>query len=574
MNLNNTLSIALILTTVSLFGCNSYRGYNSVLEKAPGVTVDHLSTVTPQNALSESLTIDSNAEHSLQPKTTSPQGVRPTLSISRTEVADLKMIAPSVKDLIDNSKPPEAIIENRSENAWTVLRDNFGLDHNLERKRIKSERDWYAKHQSYIQRVTSRANKFLYHVLTETNKRGLPSELALLPIVESAYDPFAYSHGRASGIWQFIPSTARAYGLKQTWWYDGRRDIIESTNAALNYLEALNRRFKGNWLHALAAYNAGQGTVNKKRGLPTDFWSLKLPRETQSYVPKLIAISQIIASPGNYGLTLKPIPYKPAFKLVPIDSQMDLAQAAAMANITIKELYQFNPGFNQWATDPEGPWRLLIPINKVSTFSNTLAALPREQRVQWERYTIKPGDSLSTIAHRFHTTTAVLKEVNSLSGNLINAGKPLMIPHALTNPKAYSMSQNQRLAANHSRTRAGKAKTTHVVQEGESFWSISRRHKVNLRSLAKWNSMAPGDTLPLGRKLVVWKPAGNNPGSVPASRVRKINYKARSGDSYARIADKFNITLKELKHWNNINLEKYLQPGDRLTLYVDITKAP
>ena len=207
----------------------------------------------------------------------------------------------------------------------------------------------------------------------------MPAEIALLPIVESAYDPFAYSHGRAAGLWQFVPATGKRFGLKQDWWYDGRRDILDSTAAALDYLQYLHKRFKGDWLLALAAYNSGEGTVskaqrkNRKKGKPVGFWDLALPGETRDYVPKLIALKQLVATPSVYGIKLEGVPNRPYFAVVETAAQIDLAVAADLAGLELDKLYRLNPGFNQWATSPDGPHRLLIPVDQADMFRQAVA---------------------------------------------------------------------------------------------------------------------------------------------------------------------------------------------------------
>lgn len=486
-----------------------------------------------------------------------------------------------IPGLIDSMTPimaDERLIQ--SESIWQVYRNNTILDLTEDNPRIKVQRDWYAKHQSYLDRVVKRAEPYLYYIIEESKKRGLPSELALLPIVESAYDPFAYSHGRAAGIWQFIPGTGKAFGLKQTWWYEGRRDIVAATDAAMNYLESLNKQFDGDWMLALASYNSGAGTVrsairkNKKKGKPTDFWSLDLPKETRAYVPKLIAISQLFAYPKQYGITLIDYPYEPFFEAIDIGAQLDLALASKMAGIAIEELYRLNPGFNRWATDPNGPHRLLVPVVQAEQMRLEIANLPPEKRVEWGRYTIKPGDSILSISKKHNITPALLKDVNHLRSNNIRAGKTLLIPQSSEPLNHYSLSAEQRLQSKQNRTVSGKQKVKHKVQAGESFWFIARKYGVNHRSLAKWNGLAPTDTLSAGRTLVVWSNQTVAVNEMQQQRLRKIRYRARSGDSYAGIADRFNIPLRSLKQWNNVDLKKYLQPGDMLTLYVDVANAP
>ena len=491
--------------------------------------------------------------------------------------SELLNALPSDESILEANEVPPLDVAPTPVDFWQELRLGFALDHSIDHRRLTVQRNWYAKHQSYLDRVLTRGEPYLFHIYSEVKRRGLPAELVLLPIVESAFDPFAYSHGRASGIWQFIPGTGKMFGLKQTWWYDGRRDIVAATNAALDYLEALNKQFDGNWLHALAAYNSGGGNVNKairynkKRGLPTDFWSLRLPKETQAYVPKLIALAQIFDNPAKFQISLRPIPFHDQFEKINVDSQIDLSQAASLADIDISELYRLNPGFNRWATDPDGPHYLLIPVEKADLFKQGLSKLPPEERVKWTRYKIKSGDSLISIAKKNRTTVKVLQDVNSIRSNRIVAGKTLLIPQASKNMDAYALSLEQRIEKTKNAQRSGRHKISYVVKNGDSFWTIARQYKVAVRSLAKWNGMAPTDVLRSGQKLAIWTKVKSSAGN---GQIRRINYRARSGDSYAKIAQKFNVTLAQLQRWNSIDTKKYLQPGDRLTLYVDVRQAP
>jgi len=227
---------------------------------------------------------------------------------------------------------------------WQRIRSGYALPTNNNTV-IKAHQHWFVRHPAYLNRAFKRAKPFLYYIVNEIDKRGMPMEIALLPVVESAFQPFAYSHGRASGVWQFIPSTGKRFGLKIGWWYDGRRDILASTDAALKYLSYLHKYFDGDWLLALAAYNSGEGTVsraikkNKRNGKKTDFWSLKLPKETRDYVPKLIALSTIIAQPQQYKLNLIPIQNRPAVTQIDVGSQIDIALAAELAGMSIEEIY-------------------------------------------------------------------------------------------------------------------------------------------------------------------------------------------------------------------------------------------
>lgn len=463
---------------------------------------------------------------------------------------------------------------------WQLTRQHMQLDLDYDEPRLQAQFNWYKKHPEYMQRVASRASRYYYYILGEVLKRDMPAEVALLPIVESAYDPFAYSHGRASGPWQFIPGTAKHFGLKTSWWYDGRRDIVASTDAALTYLQQLHKRF-GSWELALAAYNCGGGNVskairrNKEKGLATDFWSLNLPKETSAYVPKLLAVSRLIRDAEQHNLVLEPLANKPVFEQVELDSQIDLAQAAKLSAITTQELYQLNPGFNRWATDPDGPHLLLVPANTAEQFRNRLAALPAEQRVNWTRHKISKGETISTIAQHYKTTSSVIREANKLSGNNIRAGKYLLIPSAKHESSEYSLSQSQRFNRKQNQlAQSDRNKVSYQVKQGDSFWKIAKNNNVSVRELASWNQMAPGDPLRAGQTLSIWK-AETQQGLSRSDQqlIRRIGYSVRSGDSLFAIADRFRVSINDIKRWNKLEKSKYLQPGQRLTLYVDITKA-
>ncbi len=456
---------------------------------------------------------------------------------------------------------------------WQRIRNGYDIVPPTLHPDSQKKLAWFVKHPEYIDRVVERARPYLYHIVEQLELRNMPLEIALLPVVESAFQPFAYSHGRAAGLWQFIPGTGKVYGLKQNWWYDGRRDVIQSTRAALDYLEKLHRDF-GDWQLALAAYNCGEGTVgrairkNKKAGKKTDFWSLDLPKETSAYVPKLMAIAHLIQNPEKYELALSPIDNSPFLAVVNTGGQIDLALAAKLADITTEEMYQLNPGFNQWATTPDGPHTLVVPINNADIFQQGLASLPAGKRVQWTRHKIKSGESLGVIAQHYQTTISVLKEANELGSNAIRAGRHLLIPIASGKPSDYPLTAGQRLATKQNAPRLGNKKI-HTVTAGDTWWDIANDYKVGVRQLTKWNNKAPADTLRLGQKLVVWtkeKSASSN------NRVRKVIYKIRSGDSLWKISKKFNVSMAQVREWNGLSDRTLLKPGQNLTLHIDVTQ--
>lgn len=499
-------------------------------------------------------------------------------SILRPSVDELDPMVPATEEpangdeLLDADLPDPLsqsgdIIADNS--LWQIIRDGFSISQGVDNDAVTAQRNWYASHGDYMGRVALRAKRYLYHINTEAQKRNLPTELVLLPIVESAFDPFAYSRSHASGPWQFIPSTGKHFGLEQSWWYDARRDVLASTDAALTYLQQLVNRFDGDWLLALASYNAGAGTVsrairrNAQAGLPTDFWHLSLPRETRSYVPKLIAVSQIIADPQKYNLELPAIPNEPYFDVVKTDGQLDLSLAADMAAISPEELSLLNPGFNRWATPPHGPHRLLIPVDRTEDFKQSLANVPADSRVVWERYTIKKGDNLLAISHRFGVPVQTIRQANQLSGNQIIAGRTLLVPQ---NAKGdYATALNKVLARN--KQPVSRQQTTYKVKSGDSLWSISRRFNTSMADIAAANQMSTSSVLRPGQTLKIWQAPSSSSSQTAAAK--KIDYAVRNGDSLYAIAQRFKVSITSIESWNNLSRQRYLQPGQRLTLYID-----
>ncbi len=477
--------------------------------------------------------------------------------------------------------------ENAKEenNLWFRVRNQFTFTIPKNEPRLDAQVRWYKKHPAYMQRVSKRAAPFLHYIVERLEQENMPLELALLPIVESAFDPFAYSHGRASGMWQFIGSTGKRFGMPQTWWYDGRRDVIASTEGAIKYLQYLNKMFDGDWLHALAAYNSGEGRVmraikkNKRRGKEIDFWSLDLPRETRAYVPKLLALADILTHADKYSFQWPALPNEAVVEVVELGSQVDLALAAKMAGMTITEVQALNPGFNRWATDPDGPHRILLPISKAKNFRQELAKTPVKDRLNWVRHKVKSGESLGVIARKYSSSIDVIQAINDIRGNTIYAGDFLLVPVSLSDLSAYSLSVDQRLAKVQSAEREG-TKIEHIVKSGDTLWDIAMAHKVGVRELAKWNKMAPRDPLKIGSKLVVWQKNNsvkssnlNLPRTNNNAVMRSVVYTVRSGDSLARIANRFKVKISDLTKWNKLNKNKYLQPGQKIKINVDVTES-
>lgn len=472
---------------------------------------------------------------------------------------------------------------------WERMRQRFMFPE-LDDPRIDAEVGRYTQTPVFMQRVATRAERYLYHIISETERRGLPAELALVPIVESALDPFAYSHGQAAGLWQFIPSTGRKFGLQQDWWHDQRRDVVASTDAALNYLESLYKQFGDDWLLALAAYNAGQGNVrraqriNRNAGRPTDYFSLtRLPAETRAYVPKVLALRAIIQAPEQHAIMLPTLENTSYFRSVSTEGQVDLDLAARLAGVETREIYLLNPALSRWASHPQGPHRLLVPKANAEALEQALSDLPAERRVAWQRHQVSSGESLSVIAQRYDTDLQTLRRANQLNGSLIRAGQDLMIPVARADASSYSLSSRERDARRVARQQQdeGRQSVEHQVRNGESFWKIARQYGVGMRQLASWNGMATNDPLRTGQTLTIWLAQddhhSDNGAHAQPNReavVRSVSYRVRSGDSLARIASRFQVRISDLVEWNGLDRGAYLQPGQRLRLYVSVLGSP
>lgn len=513
---------------------------------------------------------------SLQTATHHTPGPVPVAATTPSDTGQERAATPSaMRDA--GPQPAEAGPGAEPTLAWDRMRDEFRLPEQ-HHPRLDAHIDWFQRNPAYLDRVFDRADPFLAWILDRLEEHDMPAEIALLPVVESGFQPFAYSHGRAAGLWQFIPGTGDRFGLKQNWWYDGRRDVVDSTQAAIEYLSYLRDYFDGDWLLALAAYNSGEGTVkraverNRAQGRPTDFWHLELPRETREYVPKLLALRDIVADPDRYAIELPELDAAPQITLVDTAGQIDLAVAADLADMEITDLYRLNPGFNRWATDPNGPHRLVIPVEAAENFAANLAGLSDEQRVTWKRHRIERGETLVQIAQRYHTTVALLQKTNALKDHGIRVGDHLLIPVAQRELTAYALSAPQR-ERSRVETRVRQGAHTYTVRSGDTLWQIARRHQLSVAQLARMNGMAPRDPLRPGRTLIVGTAATTTTASAhPVAPRQKVHYTVRQGDSLARISQRFRVSVADLRSWNNLTTKAYLQPGQRLTLYVDITR--
>lgn len=467
------------------------------------------------------------------------------------------------------SSPPVPLVKN----LWQIVTDNINLlpakNQTQAWQRIHREQALLERQHDYLNIISQRANQYFYHIINMAQKRQIPIELALLPAIESGYDAFAFSQGHAAGLWQFIPSTARAYGLKINWWYDGRRDIIAASNAAMNYLQTLSKRFDGDWLLAMAAYNAGGGTVNKalkknrQEAKPENFWSLDLPGETQRYVPRLLALANLLkqASASN---SLPFIANKPTFKQCNTHGQLDLTLAAELANTDLNTIKQFNPAYNRWTTAPNGPNYLLIKLGNAQAFEEGIAALPKEKRLNWVRYKVQKGDTISSIAQKYHTNIKTIMSINQLNDSQIRVHQVLLLAKGTKNLHKTQYQKQIKTILKH-RPAGSRYKVYHQVKSGDSFWSIAKAYQVNHLAIARWNKRSAGKALRPGEKLLIWKKHKG-----PKGEVRRISYTVRKGDSLALIAKRFRVRTVDIALWNGLNKKRYLKPGQNLRLYIDV----
>ncbi|EKT4468667.1 transglycosylase SLT domain-containing protein [Pseudomonas putida] len=409
-------------------------------------------------------------------------------------------------------------VEQAPQDVWERMRQGFALQDDIGvNPRIEQQRLWFASNPTFLESAGERGSLYLHYIVERLEERDMPLELALLPAIESAYNPMAYSRAHAVGLWQFIPSTGRHFKLRQTNFYDGRRDITASTNAALDYLGRLHDMFNGDWLLALAAYNAGEGTVsraierNERLGLPTDYWNLPLPQETRDYVPKLLALSQVVLTPEAYGVNLSPIANEPYFEAVAINERLDLSRVAAFADIDEDELIQLNPAFKKRMT-VDGPKQLLVPTAKAQLLSDSLSNLKPEELVS-----LQPNKAV--------------------------------FQAALAEAKAPVKARSYR------------------VKRGDNLSSIAKAHRVSVRDLQRWNRLS-GNRVKAGQVLALR--GGSSSGAanrVASSKQRSTQYKVRKGDSLYAVAKRFNVEMKHLKRWNPRSGHA-LKPGQTLTVYL------
>jgi len=479
-------------------------------------------------------------------------------------------------------------IASDDSNLWERIRTGFALS-DLDSPLVKEHEAWYAARPEYVGRMMERGQRYLFHIVEEVEKRGMPTEIALLPMIESAFNPKAISTSRASGIWQFMPATGKHFGLNQNMLYDGRRDVLAATDAALDYLQKLYNMF-GSWELALAAYNWGEGSVgraiakNQASGEPTDYLSLRMPPETRNYVPKLMAVKNIVLNPAAYGLSLNSIPNAPYFGTIKLKQRMDVALAARLAEVPLDEFVALNPAYNKplVAGTGTGSPTLLLPVDKVNNFSLNLENYERPLS-SWQTYTPRRGEKLLAIAKRFGISLARLKELNAISGRKnIAAAQTLLVPITHSG-NAPSLTAHIPEAEPIIEMAASGRKTTHTVVKGDTVLNIAKRYGMTPTELKSRNGMK-SNNLARGQKLTVLaltEPEktviGKARTTAKTSKVKTVvvakkstepqkhsHYVVKRGDTVFSIARRFNVAVNDLQRWNNLSKNYSLQPGNKL----------
>lgn len=483
-----------------------------------------------------------------------------------------------------------------ADNLWDALREEFTLPHYEENPAVQDKIEWFMNNQDFLLRSATRAAPYLYYILQQVKKRHLPAELVLLPIVESGYNPFSLSKMGAAGIWQLMPSTASGLGVNRDWWYDGRRDVIASTRAALNYLAYLQSFFDGNWLLAIAAYNTGEGNIqsaikrNIRNGLDTDFWSLPVAQETKDYVPSLLALATIISHPDQYPIYFPPVRNAPYLAQIDVEAQINLKYAASLAGISHKKLMQLNPGFNRQSTSAKGPYKLILPIENVAEFTENFSRTPLNRRqIDWVHYKVKSGDTLTSIAKKFKTTTVAIRKLNHLTNkqSSVKHGAELLIPHKYTaaentlaentisndipiektlrwaTEEELSTDEVKSLPSTSTKSNAGKytlqpGDTIYMVRAEDSLEGIAKRFHVASIDILTTNQIG-SNAVVSGKQLIIPTHAAKQ----DAVQAGDTIYMVRRGDTIEKIAKKFHTTPAAIRLANLID-DTSLEEGEKL----------
>jgi membrane-bound lytic murein transglycosylase D len=612
-----------ILLAANILASNSLHAESNVISNVHGDEIIIYSDDSFKPALRDMGSVGNSTQNDVTPKNADKKIASPTPGVAPAYNAGSSpvynngngvMPKGSRDDRLSKSLelaiPPDdsyqsAISQIERDDLWQRIKNGYAIPESTSNLTQKHEQ-WYSSRPDYIKRMVERSQRYLFHVVEEVEKRGMPTEIALLPMIESAYNPKAYSTSRASGIWQFVPATGKYFGLKQNWWFDNRRNITFATDAALTYLQKLHAMF-GAWDLALAAYNAGEGTVsraierNRKLGLPTDYESLNLPPETRNYVPKLQAIKNLMTDPGNYGLNIQTIANTPYFAKVAAPAQIDAHLAAKLAEISDEEFLALNPSFNRPViTNENKNLELLLPILSAQTFRTNLENY-NKPLVSWKTYFAKKGERLEKIADKFGIHVSKLRDVNDLPAqSKIKKTATILVPNgnrtdfkadsnAVANPSEATLqnmgtevsdnsehnSANIDLAAgdddqfsvetNDENEPKQNRNVTHKVKKGEVMATIAKRYGVSVKQIMAVNSLKTS-RVKAGQVLSIKVAEGNSSKASKSKNTKKSQtYIVKRGDTLHSIAQKFDVAVADLKRWNK-KYSSHIQPGNKLTI--------
>jgi membrane-bound lytic murein transglycosylase D len=438
------------------------------------------------------------------------------------------------------------------ENVWDRIKDSSSLDaDNLDEKTLEYVNQ-YLSNPAQLDKLLEKGRYFIYFVLEELERYKLPPELALLPYIESNYDPFSISSSGAMGIWQFMPATARIYGLKDTWWYEQRHDPLVSSRAAIRYLAYLHNRFNKKITYTLAAYNGGPTLLekriklNKKAGKLTDFKNLKLPTQTQEYVPKFKAILAIVLNSEKYEIKLPDFPNKPVLGKIELNGQVEILAFSEFAGLKPEFVYKLNAGYTKWASPPGDKTIFNIPIELEEVLNLKKENFIQTNQINWVTHRVSKGDSLWKIAEEFDTEVNVLKKVNYLSSNVLSLNQELLIP--------LSNDQNQTFIPYQA----------HIISEGDTLWNLGIQYNISPAEIAKTNGLKMSSPLRIGSELNI---GNKNIYRAINSKKRTILYSVKQGDSLYRIADIFNIEISDIKKINELSTNE-IKPGQVLKIII------
>ena len=535
------------------------------------------STAQSQTTALQSLRL-SDVDHSLAAPTSGDDS-----GFARIEIPN----QPLVSQAID--------LTSDTDDLFLRIRNGFSMP-DISNDLVLSHQQWYLNRPDYLRRMVERSGRYMHHIVEEIDKRGMPMELALLPMVESAYNPMALSRSKASGLWQFIPTTGKHFNLDQDWWKDERRDIVASTAAALDYLQSIYE-MHGDWQLALASYNWGEGAVgraigkNKAQGLPTDYQSLTMPSETRNYVPKLQALKNIFSSPAIMAqLDLPTIPNQPYFATVTNAANIDVKVAAELADMPVQAFVALNPSHNRPVIKSDTP--LVIPADKLDTFMSNLEAHEQSNKPLslWQAYTMQRGDRLDKIAARFGMTTMNLKAINGIRGRAkVSPGVTLLVTRQYDDAGAQevaALTEQQTLDAGPAQTAKDEpvaveaATRSYTVRKGDVLATIARKNNLSLDELKRINGLK-SNTVKAGRKLVLVSSPTKSASAPERKAVKALaaseikpkarkaetvtRYKVRRGDTLYSIAKQFKVETSDLMRWNSVSA-KTLTPGKTLTI--------